>query len=179
MWYVLVFGLIGLIVFIVVGESGRQKRREQEETAIAELEKNGFVKTKESNGLVIDQPNKRWCVVSGDSDETPYVHNFSDIVDVKVVEDGVEYKSNGGLLRAVVGGAAFGALGAAVGASTGKNKKSIQGIYVLVTTKDFNCPTEKIHITGPVSDTTSSYYRLCVEATEEVVGLLAAIQANA
>jgi len=84
-------------------------------------------------GLLIDYENKKWAIqmmtLKGlnivDTDETPRVYDFDEILDVALVVDEetiTEIKKKGGVGRAIVGGVLTGGVGAVVGAVTAKEK---------------------------------------------------------
>lgn len=142
------------------------------------LNSSEFEETKRVGGLVIDQTHKLWYVEPPLS-RNPYFHSFSDLVDFKLVEDGMEYKSHHGVTRAVMGGAMFGIAGAAVGAATAKKKATVNSMYILATTKDFDRAAERIYICTSKVSTDSATYSGYVQNANEILGLLTAIQANA
>lgn len=174
--FVVILAIIVLSIIIYFIYKQRQEDERQEK--IRGMSQMGFTKTKEFCGLVIDQEHKKWAVVP-DVYTTPYIHDFSDLVDFKLVENGVEYKSSGGVTRALIGGALFGAAGAVVGASTASNKQGVSNMYLAIITNDFDRPTEKIVLWNqPSSPANGALYNTLVNNANELIGLLTAIQAN-
>lgn len=93
--------LLIIIILIVAFLAYGAKLTHDSEKQLAE---NGFTPNIDLFGLRIDEEhhlwNKRGMVNALD---------FSEIIDCEVIEDGVSYKSDNGIIRAVVGGALFGA----------------------------------------------------------------------
>lgn len=178
-------GMFAIFLSIILGFIGASitskyiNKIDEEEInkTISEMESEGTTITKKYGDLVIDQINKKWGVIKNPS-MPPYMHNFSDLVSFRLVENGVEYENKGGVMRAAVGGALFGTAGAIIGASTANQRQNISEIYVLAVTSNFDHPTEKIQICSSVSDTSSLLYRSYIDTANKIVGLLTAIQAN-
>lgn len=107
-----------------------------------------FTPTKRIGDKVeFDDNKKQWLILSayrGKRDKST-VYNYKDILDFELLEDG-ETVSQGGLGRALVGGALFGGTGAIVGGVTGKrkNKDVITSLRIKITLRDINNPVEYI-----------------------------------
>ncbi|MEK5070553.1 SHOCT domain-containing protein [Sporosarcina sp. FSL K6-1508] len=90
-----------------------------------------------------DDTQKKWLILTGflGKRDKSKVFNYSDIVDFELLEDG-ESVTQGGLGRALVGGALFGGAGAVVGGVTGKrkNKAICNSLKIKVTLRDVNNP---------------------------------------
>ncbi len=94
---------------------------------------------KKTEVIVIDDNNQLFYHLSNDKAEwqvfTP-IHKFSEVISYemnKVVENKqiVESKKKGGIGRAIVGGALFGAAGAVVGASTAKTNTTVTNVEIV------------------------------------------------
>lgn len=178
MEFLFLMALVVIATIIGIVYSNAQTKKRKQET-ISELSQKGFAPTIDCNGLLIDKESKKWAVATGLKNEKALIHDFKELVDYKLVENGIEYKSSGGVLRAVVGGALFGAAGAVVGASTSKQKQRITTLYVLITTSNFDRPTEKITLyDNPSSPANTIIYNDIADKANKIIGYLGVIQAN-
>ena len=84
-------------------------------------DRNNFKITSSVRSVLIDENTKRWAVYK--SEQSP-VYDFKDIVKVELDENGNKYVSQNGVLRAVVGSAVFGGVGAIVVHTTGLCEKN-------------------------------------------------------
>ena len=169
--WALVIGVIGGIaggIWSVVAGSKNRKR------SAAELSSQGFNITKEIGDLKLNEPGKKWCIVS-DFGKSP-IYNYSDVNDFELVEDGEKYKSQGGVLRSVVGGVTFGVVGAIVGASTAKKTTTINSMYITIYTK--NGSLEKITLISTTTQRDSALYRLSKLNAENIMAMLSAMKGN-
>lgn len=109
-----------------------------------QTELDNFKPTKKIGSLVeFDDNQKKWLVLSailGKRNKST-VYKYSDIVDFELLEDG-ESIAQGGLGRALVGGALFGGTGAVVGGVTGKrkNKGVCTNLKIKITVNDISKP---------------------------------------
>ena len=134
------------IVTIIVGlflKSQKQINRE-----IANFEKLDFNITKKiSNLLLLDEERRKICIpkkFSKNKIDASDILNYDDIQSYELLEDGNSV-SKGGVGRAIVGGLAFGGVGAIVGGVTGhKNKATCSRLQIKITTKDINNPVKYI-----------------------------------
>lgn len=107
-------------------------------------ELSSFEPTKKIGTFIeFDDNQKKWLILSpilGKRDKSN-VYKYSDIDDFELLEDG-ESMSQGGLGRALVGGALFGGAGAVVGGVTGKrkNKEVCNSLKIKITLRDINNP---------------------------------------
>lgn len=119
-----------------------------------QVELSEFNPTKKIGTYVeFDDDQKKWLVLSEvlGSRKKSTVYNYSDIIDFELLEDG-ESVAQGGLGRALVGGALFGGAGAIVGGVTGKRKQKgvCNSLEIKVTVNDMNNPAVFIKfITSP------------------------------
>ncbi len=81
-------------------------------------------------GYFFADPKRRVFKVSGQKNECSY----SDLIDFELCENG-ETVMKGGVGRAIVGGALFGAVGAVVGANTRKSRQMVNSLYIRITTR--------------------------------------------
>ena len=136
------------------------------------LDRNNFKITSSVRSVLIDENTKRWAVYK--SEQSP-VYNFKDIVRVELDENGNKYVSQNGVLRAVVGSAIFGGVGAIVGATTATKSHTINSLNVIVYTSRISDPVITIPlIISPVSDSSALYSRNKADAIK-LVGMLNAI----
>ena len=136
------------------------------------LDRNNFKITSSVRSVLIDENTKRWAVYK--SEQNP-VYNFKDIVRVELDENGNKYVSQNGVLRAVVGSAIFGGVGAIVGATTATKSHTINSLNVIVYTSRISDPVITIPlIISPVSDSSALYSRNKADAIK-LMGMLNAI----
>jgi len=136
------------------------------------LDRNNFKITSSVRSVLIDENTKRWAVYK--SEQSP-VYNFKDIVRVELDENGNKYVSQNGVLRAVVGSAVFGGVGAIVGATTATKSHTINSLNVIVYTSRISDPVITIPlIISPVSDSSALYSRNKADAIK-LMGMLNAI----
>ena len=136
------------------------------------LDRNNFKITSSVRSVLIDENTKRWAVYK--SEQSP-VYDFKDIVKVELDENGNKYVSQNGVLRAVVGSAVFGGVGAIVGATTATKSHTINSLNVIVYTSRISDPVITIPlIISPVSDSSALYSRNKADAIK-LMGMLNAI----
>ncbi len=136
------------------------------------LDRNNFKITSSVRSVLIDENTKHWAVYK--SEQSP-VYNFKDIVRVELDENGNKYVSQNGVLRAVVGSAIFGGVGAIVGATTATKSHTINSLNVIVYTSRISDPVITIPlIISPVSDSSALYSRNKADAIK-LMGMLNAI----
>lgn len=119
------------------------------EAQVVNLDELGnFTPTKKIGTQVeFDDDKQQWLILSpflGKRNKST-VYKYSDILDFELLEDG-ESVSQGGLGRALVGGALFGGAGAIVGGVTGKKKSKgfCTSLRIKITLKDIDNPVEYI-----------------------------------
>ena len=136
------------------------------------LDRNNFKITSSVRSVLIDENTKRWAVYK--SEQSP-IYDFKDIIKVELDENGNKYVSQNGVLRAVVGSAVFGGVGAIVGATTATKSHTINSLNVIVYTSRISDPVITIPlIISPVSDSSALYSRNKADAIK-LVGMLNAI----
>lgn len=136
------------------------------------LDRNNFKITSSVRSVLIDENTKRWAVYKS---EQSSVYDFKDIVKVELDENGNKYVSQNGVLRAVVGSAVFGGVGAIVGATTATKSHTINSLNVIVYTSRISDPVITIPlIISPVSDSSALYSRNKADAIK-LMGMLNAI----
>lgn len=128
---------VAVVVLIIIGlllkKSKTKKKAEADDIALkraAALNAINFHPTFKFNNLQVDENSKQWNTVYMDT-----AYSLDNIEDCTIVEDGVAYKSNNGVMRAVIGGALFGNAGAVVGAVTGATSEYVQSLEVWIYTK--------------------------------------------
>lgn len=136
------------------------------------LDKNNFKITASFRSVMVDENTKRWAVYK--SEQSP-IYDFKDIIKVELDENGNKYVSQNGVLRAVVGSAVFGGVGAIVGATTATKSHTINSLNVIVYTSRISDPVITIPlIISPVSDSSALYLRNRADAIK-LMGMLNAI----
>ncbi len=126
--------------------------------------------------LSLDENEKKWCIIhAGRNDHK--IYDYSDIMDFELVEDGEKFRTEGTVLRSVVGGVLFGTVGAVVGATTGKTVSSVDSMYINIYTKSGNL--EKIQLLYGKADKNSPLYKEVKDTAERMMAALYAIKHNA
>ncbi|MEG2014553.1 MAG: hypothetical protein RR086_02365 [Clostridia bacterium] len=169
--------LFSLIMFIssfrpyetLIKEDDEMKRKQYEKkhkVEIAEenikstLSQHNFVTTNEvgfsESKIFIDTNSKQWSIQDGTKDGLSIreVRKLADILSFEIVDNStIVYKTKveGGLTRAIIGGALFGGVGAIVGANTAGSSTSTHtnnSYKVLFTVNDINSPTVEFNCFG-------------------------------
>lgn len=139
------------------------------------FEENGLTVTKRIGSLLVDENKHKWAIaVIGSSNQR--IHDFSDIASVEITENGEKYKSQHGIMRAVAGGAIFGAVGALVGAGTAKRAKTIRHLSVDILLNDLSCPIESIVMIRDATKTDSYLYQKAYENVKQMAAALMVMQ---
>ena len=155
-----------ILIFIYVAAilSMRSKAKELRNNL---WQNQGYQTTKQLDTLYIDDNKKSWYVIG-----CYRVYKYSDILDFSVNENGVKYKSNGGVLRAVAGGAMFGAVGAIVGASTAKTSTTVNTLTVDIIVRDQNAPLISMYLLTQETSTSSLTYKNAISMANQVIAQL-------
>lgn len=143
---------------------------------IEEKNFNGFNITKNiGNYFYVDENSKLWTIPKGifkKKIEPSRVYSYGDIVDYELIEDGNTI-SNGGVGRAIVGGALFGGVGAIVGGATGhKNKETCTKLQIKITLNNVKTPTEYITFILAETKKDSFIYKTAIAMAQEIISLL-------
>lgn len=107
------------------------------------------------------------------------VYDYSDIIDYELIENGETYKKSGnGLMRAVVGGALFGGVGAIVGASTTKttSQEKVNSLYINIFLKGGKL--EKINFIDTPTEINGFDYTNNRDKASNLMAILADITKN-
>lgn len=140
----IIIGILAVVKFVKDTKKAINTPVEEKFPALKNFKDAGYNVTRFDRNILIDEQNQKWACV--DNANVP-IMDFSDIVDVELVENGIKYKSENGVLRAAAGGALFGAAGAIVGASTANRTQKASQIYVVVYTKNLSFPTIRFDVT--------------------------------
>ncbi|HBG4899424.1 TPA: DUF4428 domain-containing protein [Clostridioides difficile] len=130
------------------------------------------------NYIEFDEDNKKWLVSkrSENDKKAPIIHSYENIVKFEILEDGESIVS-GGVGRAIVGGALFGATGAIVGGVTGKKtaRKVVNSFKIKITINDIDNPVEYIELINKKTKTNSSVYEKAYKDAHKILSTLSAI----
>lgn len=159
---IFVVGMIIIAIIIIVQGNKRDK------TAQSAIEESGGTVTKRIGNLFLDE-QKGWWTVSGGGYR---VYGYSEILDFEIVESGEKYKSQGGIMRSVIGGVTFGAVGAVVGAATANKVKNVDSMYINVIVNDANCPNVIIKLLEAPTTAGSFSYNLAVQIGQQTASQL-------
>ena len=132
---------------------------------------NGYHTTKQFSTLYIDENKKSWYVIG-----CSRVYKYSDILDFSIQENGIKYKSNGGVMRAVVGGALFGFTGAIVGAATATRNTSISSLTIEITVNDPSSPLVIMNLLNQETNTSSFIYQSITTLAKQIIAQLTYMQ---
>ena len=122
----------------------------------------------------LDDINKKW---KAPTTKSKRVHDYSELVDYSLIEDGNSITS-GSLGRAIAGGLAFGGLGAVLGGMTGKQKATCSKLQIMLTVNDIKQPTLFIDLLTYEVKKDSSVYKMYIEQAQEIIALLGIIKAS-
>ena len=125
------------------------------------------------NLFKIDEEKRLWYGQDQFGLKQSAIHSFDDILDYELLEDGNTI-TKGGLGSAVVGGAAFGAVGALVGASVGKRTSSLNctSMRIKITLNSMDTPVEYIDLLQMKVSKSSAAYKKATEQAQEILALL-------
>ncbi len=125
------------------------------------------------NIFMVDEENRLWACQDQFGLRRAPAHRFEDILSFELLEDG-EQIIKGGVGSAVAGGLAFGALGAVVGASTGKKKmkSTCSMMRIKITLNDIQYPVEYINILQMKVNKNSAAYKKATQQANEILSLL-------
>lgn len=165
-----------VIVVVVAVIFGLEQVHEKKMLAKISKEKNKFNPTHTYGDFLVESNTLRWMVATNDC--VPKVHHISEVTGWELVENGQRYKSEGGLLRAVVGGALFGGTGAIIGASTAKRVAVVSNLSVNIYMKDLNEPIVVVPCLEHSVSTDSLQYSISCENAQHIIATLQAMQFN-
>ena len=135
-----------------------------------------FMPTKKiGNYLYLDENNKKLTIPQGlfrKKINEQKIYNYNDIVNFELIEDGNSI-SEGGVGRAIVGGALFGGIGAIVGGSTGhKHKQTCTNLKIKITLNNINNPVEYITFINTEIKKDSRLYKSYIKIAQEIISVL-------
>lgn len=162
MGFILFFLLFLLLfaLFIIYGSSQQNKN-------VQNLKRNGFNPNFKIMNLLIDENSGLWCINGMNS-----TLKLSEITDCEIIEDGVSYKPDNGVLRAVVGGALFGGAGAIVGALTASTSESVNRLEVVIHTNNPTLLKSKVVLLSSPTKRSSSLYQSAKNNAETLISCL-------
>ncbi|MCD8379144.1 MAG: SHOCT domain-containing protein [Lachnospiraceae bacterium] len=140
---------------------------------IKESSKKLSVSKNVGNIFMVDEDNKLWTCQDPFGLNKASAHRFEEILSFELLEDG-EQIIKGGVGSAVAGGLAFGALGAVVGATTGKKKlkSTCSKMRIKITLNDIQHPVEYVNILQMKVSKNSAAYKKATKQANEILSLL-------
>lgn len=169
-WFVAV--VVIMIGAVILGETQKKKVMQNSE------KRYNFNTTHQYGDFKVDKNAMRFIVSYYTG--TSRAYHISEVSGWELVEDGQHYKSEGGVLRAVVGGALFGGTGALVGAATAKRTPSVSRLQVNIYTTDLDTPLVVVHCLhnqpGQYTDTNSIVYRDACNTAHSIMAVLQSMQ---
>lgn len=141
-----------------------------------------FIATKKVGKYIqFDEQNKKWIIPNGffGSIVNAKVHDFKEIIEYELLEDG-ESVTKGGLGRAVVGGVLLGGVGAIVGGVTGRKKTNsiINSLKIKITLDDSSNPVAYINLINSPVKSKSIVYKTAYSEAQEILSILKIITEN-
>lgn len=123
-----------------------------------------------NNAIFIEESTSRFGL--SDYSKTGELYNLNDIKSFEIVENN-NVVSSGGLGQSIIGGVAFGGVGAIVGAITGKkNNMIVERLVIKINLKNLECPVLYINlIEKPINSNDDIYIKYAMIADEIVSGL--------
>lgn len=155
----LIFAIL-FIAFVIFGFSQRKKN-------LQDLKDKGFSPNYQFLDLLIDEGNGLWCLKGMNC-----TLKLSDITDCEIIEDGISYKPDHGVLRAVVGGALFGGTGAIIGAMTSSTSESISRLEIVIHTSNPILMKAKVVLISTPTKRNSSLYQTSKRTAESIISCL-------
>ena len=148
----------------------RLKRSEESK----ELLKSFNPSKKIGSAIELDDSNNQWLILSsvlGKRDKS-IVYNYDEITGFELLEDG-DTLSEGGIGRALVGGALFGGTGAVVGGITGKrkNKGICTSLRIKVTLNNMDDSVVYIDLLKTKTPKNGSIYKMHMNYAQEILSV--------
>lgn len=176
----------GLFVPPTEGVSHKNITQLQMKKAISDNQKNKellkiFTPTQKIGKFIeFDTVHGYWLIPTSLKFFEPPVRTFDDIVEYELLENGNSI-TKGGLGSAIVGGAAFGGVGAIVGGVTGKKKtkRTIDTFKIKITTKNIDNPIVYIDLLPNVRvDSGSIKYMNAYDTAQKILSVFASIKSQ-
>lgn len=158
---------LAIIAPLVIAIAAYSNSREQRNSTETLWKSEGCQTTKKIDTLLIDDKRRQWTVLG-----CTKIYTYSDIIDFEISENGKSYKSKNGVIRAVAGGALFGAAGAIVGASTAQKVQTINSMAVKIFVRDNNNPMITIPLVTIPVQTDSAAYSLSYNVATQIIAQL-------
>lgn len=138
----------------------------------SDLIKELHITKKVGNLLAFDENKEKWWIITK-KNIVPKIHDFAEIIDFELLEDGGSI-AKGGLGRAAVGGALFGGVGAIVGAATGskKSKQTCKSLQIKITLNNLNFPVEYINFINIETKKDGILYKTMFPLAQECLSTL-------
>ena len=160
MIFVLICLFFFLIFILAFGLTQRKKN-------LQDLKAKGFNPNYKFLDLLIDEKNGLWCMNGMNC-----TLKLSEITDCEIIEDGISYKPDHGVLRAVVGGALFGGAGAIVGAMTSSTSESVSRLEVVIHTSNPIFMKSKVVLISTPTKRNSSIYQSAKDSAEVLISCI-------
>lgn len=169
-WFVVI--VIIMIYAVLLGEHQKERLMKRAE------EEYDFNTTHQYGDFKVDEATLRFIVSYYTG--TSRAYHISEISGWELIEDGQRYKSEGGVFRAVVGGALLGGTGALVGAATAKRTSSVSRLQVNIYTTDLDTPLVVVHCLhnqpGQYTKTNSIVYADACNTAYNIMAVLQSMQ---
>lgn len=176
LWGWIIFWFIAIVVLmtgaVVLGETQKTRKFKNAE------KKYSFHTTHQYGDFNVDENTLRFIVSYYTG--TSRAYHINEVLDWELVEDGQRYKSENGLLRAVIGGALFGGTGALIGATTANKISMVARLQVNIYTSDPDTPLVVVHCLhnqpGQYTKTDSIMYATACNTAQSIMSKLQAMQ---
>lgn len=178
-------GLIGflflLFIIYILNEKSIEKDIKESKSFENTLSKKGFVTSKEIKfensrkeySLRIDNQNRKIAICDMKTGSIDII-NFSELIECQILEDS-NVIMQGGVGRAIIGGALAGNVGAIVGANTRKSKSMIEKLQIRIVTNNINQSLYMINIINYPVERISSIYKEGMEFANNVYATIQSI----
>ncbi|MBQ8001209.1 MAG: hypothetical protein IJ298_08460 [Ruminococcus sp.] len=169
-----------ILIFVVMGFAIWLGEHQKKSIAEKASKRYNFTPTHTYGDFLVENSTLRWMVSYYTG--TSRVFHISEVTGWELVENGQRYKSEGGLFRAVVGGALFGGTGAIIGASTANRVATVSSLAVNIYTNDMDTPLIVVHCLhlqpGQTVATNSMQYSQACNNAHQIMSVLQAMQFN-
>lgn len=178
--FAIIFGFIGVIAVCVMIQNKSVSNKIDNLEYI--LEDKGFNTNKIIKfGIIyefrVDFDNKKVAICKLVNPLEIDIINFSNIIECKIIEDS-NVISQGGVGRAIVGGAIAGGTGAIVGANTRKSKSVVSNFSVQIITNEIGNSLHSADLINFQLDKTNNLYNQAVNFSNNVYAIVQSIVSN-
>lgn len=170
---VFVVAFVAVILYNIKMNKVRNDNDNKAKILLKKVWNDKYTTTKRIGNLYIDEKNKSWYALG-----CGRAYGYADIIDFEIVENGTKYKLQNGVTRAVIGGLAFGAAGAVVGANTAQKVSTISSMSVNIIVNNSKSPLVSISLISDTVNTSSATYKNAVKLAQQIIAQLSYMRNN-